>query len=438
MSSDERGELLKRLVRPAYFRYVSWKADRDHVKPERTRSTVTDAPAHVLCVVVDALRPDFVPDVPLDFGTAIAPSTWTFPSVTSVHTGQYPHEHGSVAHTQIGDDQFAMPSQASPSDTLPGCFEAAGYDTFAGCAFPMPFLAVEGWYQTHRVWSDAPADRVIDRYRSWRRRRDRTFGYLHLGDVHAPITLPESYVEAYDVDTSLPNLQGIHEYTDDYDGSEACVRYRRHRLRLYEAAVAYVADQLRPLLSEVRDDTHVVLIGDHGEAHWEHYELDRQFTDSRPNYGVGHGGTPFDMVARVPVGVSTPDGTDLGPKGGWASLTDLPRTLVSGVVDDVPFPRRDWRRPIPEDRTVLSEGTRYGAERKAAYRGREKLVRSAEDGVSLAATVSIDEPGERFVGERSSISEDLTEAFPDDWEFVHERGETNRIVEDQLQALGYK
>lgn len=72
------------------------------------------------------------------------------------------------------------------------------------------------------------------------------------------------------------------------------------------------------------------MFGPHGEAHWDHYDVDRQFTDSRPNYGAGHGGTPLDMVARVPIGTND---EVLLLEDGWSSLVDVPATLSEAVLD---------------------------------------------------------------------------------------------------------
>lgn len=428
-------EAAKRVGRPGYFRYLSKRADWSH-SPPSDRLRPREGPEHVLVVVLDALRPDYVPDLPLVFSRAITPSTWTFPAVTSLHTGQYPHEHGAVAHTMPGETEFAMPEQVSPEWTLPAAFEAAGYETLGVFGFPMAFMATRSWYGTHRVFADAPAERVVDVYDRWRRTRSRTFAYLHLGDLHAPLAPPARYVEAHDVDTSLAQLPDMLRYTETYDDSEECRYFREHRLRLYDAALEYVEDVLGPLIAELDgDDALVVLTGDHGEAHWEHHRVDRQMTDSRPNYGVGHGGTPFDMVSRVPLGVSA---DELLPEGGWASLVDLPRTLVGHSLEERGlFGGEDWRTPVPADRVAISEAPRYGVERKAAYRGDRKVIRSVADDVTLYATVE-DGAGERFDGATDAGHERLLEALPDAWARREQAAGVESMVSDQLEALGYK
>lgn len=231
---------------------------------------------------------------------------------------------------------------------------------------------------------------------------------------------------------SLPNLEVIREYTDTYDGSEECQNYREQRLKLYQAALNYVEDTLQELIKDHGEDTLILIFGDHGEAHWEHYEKDRLFTDSRPNYGVGHGGTPFDMVSRVPVGTNC---SKLRPDGGRPSLIDIPQTVTSYVFESSPdeFGGCTWEKQIPYDRAVISEGVRYGPERKAVYQQDKKLIRSESDDVTLTAKLTV--TGEDFSSQFEQA--ELLDELPENWD----RGEhatTGKLVEEQLEALGYR
>jgi len=418
----------KPLLRPAYFWSQSKLADYRHDSPPTAIEATSDT-NHILVVCIDALRQDTVPELPgFEFDEGIAPSTWTVPSVTSALTGTMPHEHGAVAHTMPDDDSFAVPAQATPEQTLPGVFEAAGYETLGLFGFPMPFVATRGWFGTHRVWGAESATSVFQQYLDWRAGRERTFAYLQLADLHAPLTPPEEYVSDRGVDTSLESLASIRRYTDSYDGSDDCRYYRENRLRLYRSALDFLEDAFESVIEAVGENTLMLTFGDHGEAHWEQYETDRQFTDSRPNYGVGHGGTPLDMVARVPIGVND---SALLPRGGWASLVDLLPTLSTTVLDQPTGSGECWATPIPTDRAVLCEGVRYGPERKAVYQGGEKLLQSNADDLSLTARVL--ETGEAFVdGESNGLEEHL----PEDWT-ARTGNSTGRLIEDQLEALGY-
>lgn len=427
---------IRRMLSPLYFRYQSTKADRLHEPPAHSRSQAEEGPAHVLIVVVDALRPDHVPSLPLQFSNIVSPSTWTFPAVTSLHTGQYPHEHGAVAHTHPDDESYAMPEQTTADVRLPSEFEAAGYETYSGCAFMIPFLALRGWYQTHRVYRDTDAETVIADYLQWRQDRSRTFGYLHLGDLHTPIEPPDNYLRTRDID-----VDGIEDEQpcSIFDGCDDCRQYRQRRLNLYGAAFDYVEDQLADLSDWVADNTLLVVTADHGEAFWEHADVDQLMTDSRPNYGGGHGGTPFDMVARVPVGISLPNGELSPPSDRWGSLRDIGPTLLDATVGDEVLPGRAWQSELPHDRTVICEAPRFGVERKAAYRDTNKVIRSETDDVTLTARINRESPGDEFCELPDDVTDALLAALPDSWDdFDAGAGSVGPVLDERLEALGYK
>jgi arylsulfatase A-like enzyme len=341
-----------------------------------------------------------------------------------------------VAHTHPEDDEYAMPSQTNSYPHFPYDLEAAGYETYAGCGFATPFLTVNGWYQTHRYHADDRAEEVLSDYRVWRQGRSQTAAYLHLGDLHAPVAPPAEYVAEWNVEADLQDLGHIHRYKTDFNGADPShQRYREHKIRLHRAALDYVSDQLRSLLRQILDDTLIIVTGDHGEGLWEYQDLDSRMTDSRPNYCFGHGGTPFDVVARVPLTVSTPNDT-LEPNGGWASLRDIPATLLESCLEDRQIPGHSWHDPIPSDRTVICEATRYGVERKAAYRGRYKLIRSSSDDVILTAELT--EDGEVFKDIPSSVEEDLLSALPEKWDNMDTRANVSEGTQERLEALGYR
>jgi len=227
------------------------------------------------------------------------------------------------------------------------------------------------------------------------------------------------------------------DHVSTYDGGKECRRYRDHRLRLYGAAFDYVESVLGEFVDEYGDSTFLVVTGDHGESHWEQYQHARRFSDTRSARGAGHGGPPFDMTARVPVGVSSPiaEVDPLGP--GWPSLLDIPRTILhAGGIEE--FDRgRAWQESIPADRAVRCEASRYGAERKAVYRASEKLIRSQADNLTLIGTVDTDENTESL--EMTEQAEtDLVKFLPGDWQTDGKSKQVGRITADQLEALGYK
>ena len=428
--------VLKRQIAPMYFRYRSLSADRQHIPTQHHVNRKSNAPDHVLVIVIDALRPDFIPKIDMEFSHAIAPAPWTFPSITSLHTGQRPSEHGANIHARFNDEQMAIPKQTSSYPYFPTDLEAAGYETYAGCAFIMPFDAVEGWYQKHRCYNDAAASRVISDYQKWRNGRTRTGAYLHFGDLHAPVEPPQEYIDKYDIDLELEQLRWIRRYRTDFDINEpACRHYRDQKLRLHYAALEYISRQLNELLQGIQENTLIIITGDHGEGLWEHQEKDRKISDSRPNYSFGHGGTPFDEIARVPIGIHDPTQRNPSFKEGWPTLQDIPATILDAVTDKEDTPGHSWYDDIDRDRSVICEGTRYGAERKAIYKDNYNLIQSKED--EVVYTSIIDEGEQIFKNIDDDIESELISDLPNDWDGKSERENISEFAQSQLEELGY-
>ncbi|WP_435179294.1 sulfatase-like hydrolase/transferase [Halorussus sp. AFM4] len=467
-------------------RYRERRADREF----RSRSLPTErrgegAPDHVVVVAVDALRADAVDefrsgaprdtdatllDAPTPFldslagTTAVAPSTWTFPSVTSLVTGRYPSDHGAVRQTDDFADSVADVIGLPPTGDATGIaerFAGAGYDTYGGFGMLVPFLALGGRFRTHRLRADASADEVLGDHLSWLgERRDRpTFSYLHLADLHEPVDPPADYWRAHDVDPSIPDVRSW-RYEDVTETTPAVARYREHRRRLYRAAVEYVDNRLAAYhrrLTDLLGDVALVAVGDHGEGFWERAaHAARHFGDSRPAYCVGHGGAPYEALTRVPLRVAGLDGLSALDAGSSStrdapvSLVDVAPTLADAVGFDPGTADSDDRAAggvslfgdVPEDRIALVESGRYGYEKKAAYSRGYKLVVSRGDDYAAGFSVPDEEP----VDLPPDVESDLRDALP---AFPGEDGsETvpgqepddspSRSVERRLADLGYR
>lgn len=404
-----------------------------------------DAPRHVVCVVVDALRADAVDPETTPYladrsaGTAVTPATWTFPSVASLVTGQYPHEHGAMRTNDAADrgatDLVLPPDLPDDLLTLPEAFAAAGYDTYGGFAFHMPFFALGGRFGTHALYDDAPATRVLDDYAEWFASRDDegTFAYLHLGDLHEPIDPPTHYWDAHDIDRDVEGLTRWRYETDPDPGPEG-EHFREHRRRLYRAAADYVDDQLAALGDVItgRDDVALVVTADHGEALWEWTRFDAaRFADSRPAHCVDHGGTPYESLARVPLVV---DGLDVHAAGP-VSLIDLAPTLLEklGHTDAVPAGGTSLLTGPPADRVLLTEAARYGHEKKAVYLDEWKLLVSNGDDTAVGFRL----PEEEVVQLPDQVERRLTDALPAWPDGDRPEQQVSGIARDRLEDLGY-
>lgn len=437
----------KRLLARPYDLVQTRRADRRFRARERPAVTpADDAPRHVVVLVVDALRGDAIDEETTPFlaslqGTtdAITPSGWTFPSVSSMLTGRYPHEHGAIrAPDADHGDEFVLPPQMADDElVLTDYFAAAGYDTYGGFGHDTPFVALSGRFATHDLSHqvDADAADVLANHRDWLldRAGGRTFSYVHLADPHIPVTPPEEYLAAHDVDASIPNLQNWdYERTTDPDADGR--RYREHRRRLYTAAVDYVDDCLREHVERLRDsldDVAVVVTSDHGESMWEHVETDLEHFHG--NGCVGHGGTPYEPLTRVPLLSDELPFSDRSD--GPISLIDVAPTILSaaGIDEQVPTTGRDLHDADLGDRLPLVEGSLGAHELKAVYDGDRKLIAS-EAGPRL--TVAL--PGDVPTDVEEARTERLLDSLPPWNEDLGRGTEVSDVVGDRLDALGYR
>ena len=445
-------DVVKRQLAGPYNRFKVAEANREfRARTAPSRTPATDTPDHVVVVVVDALRADMVEHESCPFiaerslGAAITPSPWTFPAVTSLLTGRYPHEHGAMRHadeaTRASTELVVPPRLPDEDETVPEVFASAGYRTFGAFAFHMPFFALSGRFENHALYDDADAGTLLSdaATRLEERGAESTFSYLHLGDLHEPVDPPDRYWTAHDVDASIPNLRRW-DFVDVVDPGPDGERFRRHRERLYRAALAAVDDQLRRFHDRVLDrlDGDVVLLvtGDHGEGLWDHTAFDAaHFVDSRPAYCVDHGGTPYEAIARVPLAV---DGLDLEPFDSVtapASLVDVAPTLLDaiGLSDAIPTSGHPLTTPPSTDRIPLVEATRYGYEKKAVYYDGWKLLVSRRDDVSVGFSLPAEEPVEL----PTEVERRLIEALPawPDGTGVDVR--VSGMARDRLEDLGY-
>lgn len=432
----------KRILAIPYDYYQTSKADRQFSERELPASNRSEsAPDHIICVVVDALRADHVNSdlTPYLSGltgtTAVSPGTWTFPSVSSLLSGMYPHEHGAMRQTDdLGDTEgIRLPPRMDEDQlTIPEALAGAGYDTYGGFGHDTPFVALSGRFETHELYHTitAGADEILDDYLKWVDGRDQTFAFLHLADPHAPVDPPSEYKRKHNVDDSIQDL-GNWRYQTDIDCEGECQHYREHRRRLYRSSVDYVDDALERFhtrLNENINDPLLVVTSDHGEAHWEHLEFDIE------HFGgsgcVDHGGAPYEEVARVPLLTNAN-----WPLDGLTSLVDLPATFAD--VTGIEFPDasgRSLQERHSSDRFALIEGSLSGHEKKAVYYRNFKLLASKGHGVEVGYSL----PEETIIDLPDDIHESLRDHLPPWPTESDSETEVSSVVESRLEELGYK
>ena len=220
----------------------------------------------------------------------------TLPSHTSLFSGTYPPHHG------VRDNGgFIVPDELT---TLAEIYKAGGYDT---AAFIAAYVLDSRWglnqgFDTYVDDFDIrgqrfismggvqrPANEVIDAALDWMDQgRDAPFFlWVHLYDPHAPYEAPEPYKS-------------------------------RYSLTPYLGEIAFMDSQVGRLLQHLettgeKDETFVVLAGDHGESLGEHGE-------------VQHGFFIYEEATHVPLIFRTP----------FTELAGVESTEVVSLIDVMP------------------------------------------------------------------------------------------------------
>ncbi len=328
-----------------------------------TTAPPADAP-HVVLVTVDTWRADrlgiygspraatsswlaeFAAEA-IVFERAIAPSSWTWPTMASLASGMYPRGHGAMVPDAPMCDEV---------DTLAEVFHRGGWRTgFVGSnTYFEPDEA--GYRQGFEYYyaSGTESARTVNTYAGYFLDGGWTsaepfFLHVHFFDPHCPYD-PEgsSVATVREVDFGptdwgsdpVPSIDWemighachilpVHDSSstapiDQHPLATDMTEYLDH----YDAELVEMDRSLKMLRSVLRaggawDDAWVVLTGDHGEEFGEHGR-------------VGHGDNLYAETSWVPLLIRPPGGTEGRRISQPVSLVDIPATLAS--VAGLPVP----------------------------------------------------------------------------------------------------
>lgn len=369
--------------------------------PDPLKTTTDGAFRNVVVVYIDTLRADRLgfmgyngPTSPeLDalaeqstvFEHAIAPSPWTYSSSASMMTGLYPPAHKAGVPEPYRDKRGWGKKlvRLSPRfQSLAEVLSAEGFETAFIARNTYLGFGVEQGFQHYDNKRHRPGWKQVNLALEWLDEHgdERFFLTVHLMDMHNPLKPHHSRVEA------LPELSSLNEeelkYHSDYRSKMTHINaareygYEEHVSRyraLYDAALTGVDFQVMRLIREVREhpDTLVIFTADHGEALWEHAQLEgSKWTSAKKRYGVGHGQSYFDEVVHVPLLMFGPGRLPAtrvpGPVSGvdvFPTVLDLLDVDYDGPLDGKSLVGQ-WDAP-DLDRIVLSDSVCFGRDKTA-------------------------------------------------------------------------
>ena len=225
-------------------------------------------------------------------GPAVAPSSWTVPSMAAILTGRQPWTTRGVAG--------ARPVLDERLTTLAESLTALGYRATAFRSnhwLQGQFGYAQGFAEFRYLAGGKRAERFLAKLDG-----GRQFVWVHVLQPHAPYTKRDAYLPR--LKNPPPNLPSrvrpldLEPYFDPAAGA-AAEQLRIFRA-MYDLNAAFADDLLGRLLSSIRasrhwDETLLVVSADHGEEFGE-------------NGQVAHGGNLGRQLVEVPLVVKLPKG----------------------------------------------------------------------------------------------------------------------------------
>jgi arylsulfatase A-like enzyme len=362
------------------------------------------------------------------FERAYAPSTWTAPSMASLFTGRWVHEHGvlsGLAATRGAlkrGQQVELNRIPSGLDTLPELLQRAGYRTF-GAADNFNIGEAMGFTRGFAEFSakDQGGLRHGKVVAEWRERLvsgPPYFLYLHYMAAHAPYRRRSPW---YDPQTPP----------------------ERREIAAYDSNLSFMDEKIREVFEalDLDSDAVVIVTADHGEEFGDHGS-------------IGHGNTLYEELLRVPLVLFGPGRVPVGRVAAPVSLVDLLPTLreLLGLEPDAPDAGRSLlaaaRAPDPSRVLFPMRWDEFASppiSRKAVVTERYKLILTQPEGREELYDLHAD-PAERqdlarqrpaLVAQLRSELERLERSTRAASREFTPGVEVSREKAQQLRALGY-
>ena len=285
---------------------------------------------NILLFIIDALRPDHLsgngyfrgtsPNIDklllegTSFSNAYCVFPRTDPSMMSIFTGVYSHNHGLRL---VSNNKFN-----SSLATLPEILSSHGYETIFLDADAIHDSAIERGFKIfnpiqwkirnkiqrylfkllHPKSSLGPTEQYADLAVKWiRKNREKKFFLCyHPIDLHWPYNPPNPYSHMFD-----QNYKGSHDFNTLGNGkfSRGDLIFGnvklpdeevKHAIAHYDGGVKYNDEQIGKIMDTIndlglRDDTLVIITSDHGESFGEH------------GFYFQHGASLYEPSLKVPL-----------------------------------------------------------------------------------------------------------------------------------------
>jgi arylsulfatase/arylsulfatase A len=276
----------------------------------------------------------------VDFTRCKSPSSWTLPSHISMFTGYPQPKHNFRESENLGEENSFV-------SNLPSCYESylltsnpylgsvcninKSFDNFYGCPDNIP----EEYVKDKELNQNSPngfyyADKFKQEI-SDSKGNEPWFAYINLMDEHQPYQPLTEYRNRSDDDQlSLQKKLGG-KWDIEYYSGERDVSELNELKNLYKDCIrqldSIVEDIILSLNKGERENTNIIILGDHGEG------FGNKPLENAP-ISVSHGLGPFESIHNVPLIVNSAENNQSKNIEGLATLTNLGDVVSSSISQD--------------------------------------------------------------------------------------------------------
>jgi len=340
---------------------------------------------NVILIVPDALRADHLgcygysrPTSPqidkfaadaLIFEKAMSNSPWTKPSMGTVFTSIYPHEHKAFSWMDNLPDECL---------TIAEVFRNRNYATFAIQTNPS-ITEKHNFRQGFQYYCEMVLEKgevVTSNFNSWVKKHKKKpfFAYLHYMDTHVPYNAPQEFSQIFGLKDDTLFTPGEFQTMDVRLLGEMGLskQDKQSLVNLYDAAIKYFDSNFEKIVDNLKklgilNNTIIILISDHGEEFWEHD-------------GFAHGHTVYNELLHVPLIIGYIPHLPEKRIKSYVQLLDFFPTVLSlvGIKNDFKLRGTDLASAALTDNQIIEEiffeGIIYGSEKKGILKDGWKLI----------------------------------------------------------------
>ncbi len=341
---------------------------------------------NVLFIVVDTLRADHLgcygysrltsPNIDrfaqksILFENHISNSPWTKPSMGTIFTSLYPHEHLAFSW---------LDNLSDSSVTVAEVFLNENYATVA--VQTNPCLSTENNFaQGFQDYMDLPQGKggqVTDTFLSWVEDNGEKpfFAYLHYMDTHMPYNAPEEFRHIFGLDDIDPNgsldlisldIRVLTELGIAQDEKQSVIDLYDNAVLQFDRSFERILQGLNK--NNLLDNTIILLTSDHGEEFWEHKSF-------------GHGHTHYNELLHVPLIIGNAPRLSSRRISHFTQHLDVfPSILSLANIKKTPFQRDEDKTPLlltqekNRNDLIFFEAMLSGKEKWGVIRGSWKLI----------------------------------------------------------------